>query len=90
MVLITIFLKYGITCDHLEPKVESLTWIFDFGHLWPKSGQFRPTWKSDVKNFPSSGSRCLRKVCDQAQLSTMYGSRDMGTPITGNYQLPVI
>ena len=25
------------------------------------------------------GSRCLRRVCDQAELSAMYGSRNMGT-----------
>ena len=24
------------------------------------------------------GSQCLRRVCDQAELSAMYGSRDMG------------
>ena len=26
------------------------------------------------------GSRCLQRVCDQAELSAMYGSRDMVTP----------
>ena len=81
MVLITIVLKYGITCDHLEPRVESLTWIFDFATFGRKVANSGQPENLMSKNFQVPlGSRCLRRVWDQAQLSTMYGSRDIGTP----------
>ena len=43
-----------------------------FGHKVANSGQ--------PELLAAKKSRCLRRVCDQAELSGMYGSGDMGTP----------
>ena len=74
MTLILIILKYGAACDHLESNVESITCIFNFnfGHKVANSGQ-PELLAAKIFQVPR-GSRCLRRVCDQAELSAMCGS----------------
>ena len=54
---------------------------FNFGHLDHKvanSGQLELLAAKMFQVPPRS--RCLRRFCDQAELSAIYGSRDIGTP----------